>query len=190
MIERAHRAEGIDRRARVLEAAMYAITEQGLDAVSMRDIAARAGMSPGHILYYFESKDALLLAVLWWSETDLAVRRRASLARIHERDRAIRRFCEWYLPENSQDPRWHLWIQMHARPPQDEASRGALLEMIQSWIDDFTAIVGDAALAERCCSLMDGLALDILLELPGRTRARALRIATEALHAELGREDR
>ena len=188
MIEGAHRADGAERRTQVLEAAMHVIVEQGLDAVSMRDIAARAEMSPGHILYYFESKDSLLLAVLRWSETDLAARRRASLERIHERDRAIRRFCEWYLPENSQDPRWHLWIQMHARPPRDEASRGALLGLIESWIDDLTAITGDAALAERFCSLMDGLALDILLELPGRTRARALRIATEAVHAELGRE--
>ena len=46
---------------------MYAIVDQGLDDVSMRDIARRAGMSPGHILYYFASKDALLLAVLQWS---------------------------------------------------------------------------------------------------------------------------
>ena len=147
-------------------------------------------MSPGHILYYFESKDALLLAVLSWSEADLAVRRHASLEKIHGRDRAIRRFCEWYLPENSQDPRWQLWIQMHVRPPRDETSRGALLEMIESWIGDLTAIIDDAALAERVCSLMDGLAMDILLELPGRTRARALRIATEALLADLGRNDR
>lgn len=169
---------------------MYAITEQGLDAVSMRDIAARAGMSPGHILYYFGSKDALLFAVLQWSETDLAVRRRSSLATIRERDRAIRRFCEWYLPEDARDPRWHLWVQMHARPPQDETSRGALLALIETWIDDLTTITGDAALAERSCSLMDGLAFDILLALPGRTRARALRIATEALRAELRRDVR
>lgn len=190
MIERAYRVDEVDRRTQVLKAAMYVIVEQGLDAVSMRDIAARAEMSPGHILYYFESKNALLLAVLSWSEADLAVRRRSSLRRIHTRDRAIERFCAWYLPENAQDPRWQLWIQMHARPPRDEVAREAMLEMIEAWSDDLTAIVGDAALAQRSCSLMDGLAMDILLELPGRTRARALRIATEALRVELGRDDR
>jgi len=61
-----------------------------------------------------------------------------------------------------------------------------LLGLIQAWIEDLTEIIGDAAAAERCCSLMDGLALDVLLELPGRTRARALRVATDALRGELG----
>ena len=165
---------------------MYAIVEQGLDDVGMRDIARRAGMSPGHILYYFASKDALLLAVLRWSEEDLAARRREILAKTRTRDRAIQRFCECYLPEHSGDPRWHLWVQMHARPRRDEASREVLLGLIQAWIDDLTEIIGDAAAAERCCSLMDGMALDVLLELPGRTRARALRVATDALRGELG----
>lgn len=165
---------------------MHAIVDQGLDDVGMRDIARRAGMSPGHILYYFASKDALLLAVLRWSEEDLAARRREILAKTRTRDRAIQRFCECYLPEDSGDPRWHLWVQMHARPPRDEASREVLLGLIQAWIDDLTEIIGDAAAAERCCSLMDGMALDVLLELPGRTRARALRVATDALRGELG----
>jgi len=185
MIAREHRAGADDRRAKVLGSAMHEIAQRGLDAVSMRDIAARAGMSPGHVLYYFESKDALLLAVLRWSEADLAVKRRASLERTRTPKGAIRRFCEWYLPDDASDPRWHLWIQMHARPPRDESSRLALLELLQVWIDDLTLIVGDPDLAERSCALMDGLALDILLDLPGRTRDRALRIAVGALRAEL-----
>ena len=157
---------------------MYAIAEQGLEAVSMRDIAARARMSPGHILYYFGSKDALLLEVLRWSEADLAERRRASLAQVRGRDRKQRRFCELYLPEGARDPRWNLWAQIYARPPQDAGALNALLDMAQGWISDLTEIVGDSAFAERHCALMDGLAMDVLLGAPGRTRARALRIAT------------
>lgn len=61
-----------------------------------------------------------------------------------------------------------------------------LLEMLQGWVDDLTPIVANAASAERACSLMDGLALDVLLGLPGRTRARALRIATKAMAGEGG----
>jgi hypothetical protein len=76
---------------------------------------------------------------------------------------------------------------MHARPIRDAASRDLLLALLQTWIDDLTVIIGDAAAAERSCSLMDGLALDILLELPGRTRSRALRIAADVLREELER---
>lgn len=184
MIQREHRAGAEDRRATVLEAAMYLIAERSLDGVSMRDIAERAGMSAGHILYYFGSKDALLLEVLRWSEEELAERRRAALAGAHSKERAAARYLELYLPHDAHDPRWHLWIQMHARPPSDEHARMILLGLIQGWIDDLSAIIGDAELAERICSLMDGLALDTLLGLPGRTRARALRITTEALRLE------
>lgn len=185
MSVRAHREGAQDRRNQALEAAMLAIAERGLDAVSMRDIAVRAGMSAGHILYYFGSKDALLLEVLRWSEDDLAQRRRAALAQVRGRDRRLRRFCEWYLPDAANDPRWNLWAQLAARPPTDPATKRELLAMLQAWVDDLAAIVGDAASAERHCSLMDGLAMDILLELPGRTRARALRIVTEAMARDL-----
>lgn len=185
MIEREHRAGAEDRRAKVLEAAMYLIAERGLDGVSMRDIAERAGMSPGHILYYFASKDALLFDVLRWSEADLAVRRRASIEKARSREAAVRRFCEWYLPEDAKDPRWHLWLQVHARPPEDDTSRAALLELIESWIADLASLVGSIEFAERACALMDGLALDVLLGLPGRTRARALRIALRSLEPDM-----
>ena len=177
MSARAHRAGAEDQRERVMEAAMLEIVQGGLDGVSMRDIARRAGMSPGHILYYFGSKDVLLLEVLRWSEADLARRRGRSLAAAPGRDGAIRRFCQAYLPGDARDPRWHLWVQMYARAPRDEATQAVLLDLLQVWIADLTAIVGDQELAETACSLMDGLALDILLGLPGRTRARALRIA-------------
>jgi AcrR family transcriptional regulator len=169
---------------------MHAISLQGVDAVRMRDIASDADMSPGHILYYFGSKDALLLEVLFWSEQDLAARRRASLARTAGRDRTLRRFCEWYLPEGPRDPRWNLWVQVHAHPPDDPETLRLLLGLIQGWIDDLTAIVGNASLAERWCSLMDGLALDVVLGLPGRTRARALGVIGDVITEALEKEER
>ena len=185
MSVRAHRDGADERRIQALEAAMHMIAEQGLDSVSMRDIAARAGMSAGHILYYFGSKDALLLEVLRWSEDDLASRRRAALAQVRGRQQRLRRFCEWYLPDGPDDPRWNLWAQLAARPPTDLPARRVLLAMLQAWIDDLAEIGRDEAFAERHCALMDGLAMDILLALPGRTRARALRIVTEAMERDL-----
>lgn len=164
---------------------MHVIAERGLGATNMRQVASRAGMSPGHILYYFGSKDALLLEVLKWSEADLADKRRTSLARARGQDGKLRRFSEMYLPAAAHDPRWNLWAQILADPPREAVALDAILEMEQSWIEDLTAIVGDAEVAERFCALMDGLALDILLGLPGRTRSRALRIISEAMRREL-----
>lgn len=62
--------KGNKQRRRVYAEAMRAIAELGPERVTMRVLGARLGMSPGHILYFFGSKDRLLLETLRWSEED------------------------------------------------------------------------------------------------------------------------
>ena len=61
-----------DSREKILKAAMDAISERGMFALRMQDVGERVGMSPGHILYYYRSKQRLLLETLRWSEDRLA----------------------------------------------------------------------------------------------------------------------
>jgi AcrR family transcriptional regulator len=49
-------------KEKILEAALDLFREQGFDGASMRDIAQRAGVATGLAYYYFESKDAIVLA--------------------------------------------------------------------------------------------------------------------------------
>lgn len=49
-------------KEKILEAALDLFREQGFDGASMRDIAKRAGVATGLAYYYFESKDAIVLA--------------------------------------------------------------------------------------------------------------------------------
>lgn len=53
-----------DIRPRILEAARQRFVKSGVDASSLRGIAADAGTSLGMIYYYFPSKDELFLAVV------------------------------------------------------------------------------------------------------------------------------
>ncbi len=53
-----------DIRPRILEAARQRFVATGVDASSLRGIAADAGTSLGMIYYYFPSKDELFLAVV------------------------------------------------------------------------------------------------------------------------------
>jgi TetR/AcrR family transcriptional regulator, repressor for uid operon len=48
------------RRSEILAAAAGCFREKGLKAASISDICARLKISPGHLYYYFESKDALV----------------------------------------------------------------------------------------------------------------------------------
>lgn len=68
----------IERRRRVLRAALELAAEGGYDAVQMRDVATRAEVALGTVYHYFGSKDHLLAAALleWTAPLERAIRRR------------------------------------------------------------------------------------------------------------------
>jgi TetR/AcrR family fatty acid metabolism transcriptional regulator len=55
-----------ERREEILEATFEEISEKGFSAVTLQDIADRAGVSKGVISYYFENKDEVFLSLLRW----------------------------------------------------------------------------------------------------------------------------
>lgn len=54
--------KGEETRGRVQEAALALFREKGLDATTMRDVAAAAGLSLGAAYHYFPSKESIVLA--------------------------------------------------------------------------------------------------------------------------------
>src|SRR4029079_1807057 len=67
----ATRVQRAARKEALVRAAIEVMVEHGLAESRIADIAARAGISPGHVLYYFESKDDLFLQALGTVERDL-----------------------------------------------------------------------------------------------------------------------
>jgi len=68
-------AEGSATRALILEAAEQVMVEDGYAATSTRRVAARAGLKPSLVHYYFPTTDDLLIAVYRraaeWASTEL-----------------------------------------------------------------------------------------------------------------------
>jgi AcrR family transcriptional regulator len=62
-----------DAREKILEAALDLFRERGFEQATMREIAARAGVATGLAYYYFESKNAIVLAFYHRAKDDLAV---------------------------------------------------------------------------------------------------------------------
>jgi AcrR family transcriptional regulator len=60
----ASKAQGLQTRARLLDAAMKQFSEHGLRDTSLDDVAAAAGVTRQGLLHYFPSKTDLVLAVL------------------------------------------------------------------------------------------------------------------------------
>ncbi len=55
-------AKSEETRSRILAAALHVFRERGFDAATMREVAAKAGVAVGAAYYYFDSKDALVMA--------------------------------------------------------------------------------------------------------------------------------
>ena len=53
-----------DRREQIIDAAMRVFAQKGFTRATNKDIAREAGITPGLIYYYFESKEAVLKAII------------------------------------------------------------------------------------------------------------------------------
>jgi AcrR family transcriptional regulator len=53
-----------DRREQIIDAAMRAFSQKGYTRATNKDIAREAGITPGLIYHYFESKEALFKAII------------------------------------------------------------------------------------------------------------------------------
>ena len=83
---RGRTAEGEATRQRLYEVAIDLIGERGYEAATLRDVAARAGVSPGLLYRYFPSKRAVVLA-LYDALSESFARQAAELPRGRWRDR-------------------------------------------------------------------------------------------------------
>lgn len=52
------------RRERLLDAALSVFVDKGIDGASVKDITTAAGVTPGLLYHYFESKDELVLTLI------------------------------------------------------------------------------------------------------------------------------
>jgi AcrR family transcriptional regulator len=171
----------------VLRAALEAFEDLGPDRVRVQDVAERAGMSSGHVMYYFGDRDRILMGTLLLSEESLAGRRDRAVAKAAGTADAIEKVTRLYLPTGPRDVRWALWAQAFARPPADVETRERLRSWTDGWAECIAGQLGgtpkDRVAATRYCLLMDGLALEVLLGAPGRSRGWAVGEALAALGA-------
>src|SRR3954449_5733254 len=86
------------RREAILEAALAVVAERGLAETRMSDISERASMSSGHVLYYFKTKEALLMEALRFVEDRFHDAADADLAELPAGPARLRRLLELDLP--------------------------------------------------------------------------------------------
>ncbi|MEY9966476.1 AcrR family transcriptional regulator [Streptacidiphilus sp. MAP12-16] len=184
-------------REEVFAAAMAAIAEHGLASLTMAGLGRELGMSGGHLLYYFGSKDQLLLETLRWSEAELGERRRAALATAASAARRLDDYVALYLPTGTGDPRWTLWVEVWGRALSSEPMRSGQVGIEAVWRADLVALLREGIaggefrevdaerFAVRFGALLDGFGTPIVTGLPGAGRESALAHIGEYLDESL-----
>ena len=121
---RTRQKNGKDRHAEILEAAARVITDRGLADTRISDIADRCGVSPGLILYYFESKDRLLVEALTSANDQFYLRLSREMRRMDSARDQLQRLIELsvpgLLPEYERLDEWALWIEIWVRALRDQ----------------------------------------------------------------------
>ena len=74
------KAKSDETRARILAAAMDLFRRQGFEETTMREIATGAGVATGAAYYYFDSKDAIVLAFYDQAQLEMEPQLDAALA--------------------------------------------------------------------------------------------------------------
>ncbi|MGN6794682.1 MAG: TetR/AcrR family transcriptional regulator [Streptosporangiaceae bacterium] len=187
-------------RTRVLQAAVAAICERGLADTRVSDIADRAGISPGNVMYYFATLEDILIEALRLANDgflDQAVRE--AEARPTARSRLLR-LIELGMPSDpAEEPhsQWLLWLDVWARSPRNPTVNAHRRELESRWITAYARIIreGQAAgefrgcdsedIAVRLAALIDGLGKAVVLGDKWMARARMLEICEDLIRAEL-----
>ncbi|MFE2419342.1 TetR/AcrR family transcriptional regulator [Streptomyces hokutonensis] len=174
-------------REEVLAAAMRMIAERGLEQLTMAALGREVGMSSGHLLYYFHSKDELLLQTLEWSEGRLGAERgRLLTGRATARERLDAYVC-LYVPDGHRDPHWTLWLEVWNRSQNaDDAARDRQAAIEGVWHRDLVALIAEGVsrgefravdpdrFATRLRALLDGFSIHVAIGLRGTDRAQVL----------------
>jgi len=87
-------AKSDETRARILDAAIELFRARGFESATMREIAAAAGVATGAAYYYFDSKDALVLAFYDRSQQQLEPQLEAALAATRDFEGRLRALIE------------------------------------------------------------------------------------------------
>ena len=175
-----------DRRRQLLDRLADVIAEDGIEGVSIRTLAGRAGVSIGTVQYYFATKSDLLQRV--WEYVSDEVERRfdpESMARMPPRQ-LLSRLVDLLVAPGPDDRLARVWLALAARAAHDEdiarLHRGQWQRMeglIARVLTSSNSARADesADAAAELLALFDGLTISVLTEPDRMPPARARRIA-------------
>lgn len=190
-----------DRRQQMLQAAAELIAAEGYGGTRIADVARRAKVSPGLVVYYFGSKDRLLVEALRYSDEmfyatgESVIWQQPTLA---ARLETLVKLT--FGPDLGRElpGAWGLWLDLWAQAYRHPEVAQGRVELDARWRKLIAEVVKDGRrngeidkvdekrFAATFAALLDGLAIQVALADPDIDAAAATKIAVDFAGNALG----
>ncbi len=169
------------RRIEMLRAAAELICERGFGDTRIADVAKRSGVSSALVIYYFGTRDRLLVDALRYSEESFYEAAEKMLAEVSSLRERLSLLIRWTcVPEgNDEIPgAWGLWFDLWAQAFRHDEIKAGRAELDARWrkmiVDaiksaeagEFDAKVNPRMFALEFSALLDGLSIQVALDDP------------------------
>jgi AcrR family transcriptional regulator len=179
------------RRSQIVRAAAKVLGRQGYGATSLKDVAREAGVAPGLLHYYFESKEDLLLEVVMVMERQMIAEWQAAIAGVEDPLERIVAGLDHAEARCTEQPGFYrLVLDLYTVSLSSPALRHRCAELCSHLVDEIEvevrralgplpayALVAPRDLAGAIAGAIDGVALSsMVLEQPPAARFHALKV--------------
>ena len=185
------------RRIDMLRAAAELICERGFGDTRIADVAKRAGVSSALVIYYFGTRDRLLVDALRYSEESGYEAMEQKLAEISSLRDRLSLLIKWTCVPEADDEipgAWGLWFDLWAQAFRHDEVKAGRVELDARW----RAMIVDAVrtadpdtdvdirmFALEFSALLDGLSIQVALDDPEVDSAVAYDVAMRFAEREL-----
>lgn len=166
------------RRIQMLRAAAELVCERGFSETRISDVAKRAGVSSALVIYYFGTRDRLLVDALRHSEESFYEAAEQMLADVPSLRDRISLLIQWTcVPEGKNEipGAWGLWFDLWSQAFRHDEVKAGRVELDARWrrmiVDavesaDLGSDVDARMFAVEFSALLDGLSIQVALEDP------------------------
>ncbi|AKK26344.1 TetR/AcrR family transcriptional regulator [Mycobacterium sp. EPa45] len=185
------------RRTQMLRAAAELICERGFSETRISDVAKRSGVSSALVIYYFGTRDRLLVDALRYSEDSFYAAAERMLCEVPAVRERISLLIQWTCVAEVEDEipgAWGLWFDLWAQAFRDEEVRAGRVELDARWrrmiVDAVQSPELDSGVDVRMfalefSALLDGLSIQVALDDPEVDSTAAYEIAMRFAEREL-----
>ena len=185
------------RRIEMLRAAAELICERGFGDTRIADVAKRAGVSSALVIYYFGTRDRLLVDALRYSEESFYEAAEKMLAEVPSLRERLSLRIRWTCVREADDEvpgTWGLWFDLWAQAFRHNEIRAGREELDARWRKMIIDAVRSAELETKVnakmfalefSALLDGLSIQVALEDPEVDSDLAYDIAMRFAEREL-----